>query len=286
MKPQSIFGAVTALGILSSSIASTTLMSTTAALADDWPNSNDRPAWSQRCDRDWDNAYCNPKVDSNYNQNWVDLDRSQTQDPWNRDRQWQTRDRDRWENSDPDQWQRQDQEQWRDQKRYFRSRLSAGTYIPAYPDRSEGRIVLRRQERYPLTLVVSQDVGRSSGRGIVALPRNSRIEGELIPTRNGYRFEANRVRLPNGQQAQIWAVSNVIRQSDDYDRYDRRDANVSSGASSILNAILGRSNSDSSVLGDVFDRYPNARRDLVVIYPDRSLDLKLTRDFVMDWRNF
>jgi hypothetical protein len=280
MKRQSILGAVTALGIISSSIASTTLMGTTAALADDWSNSNDRPAWSQRCDRNWDNAYCNPRANPNGNQGWIGPDQNRNQDAWNPDQeQWQTRNQDQWDNSNPDQWQRQ--------HRSFSTRLSEGTYIPAYPERSGRRIVLQRSERYPLTLVVSQDVGQSSRRGRVALPRNSRIEGELVPTRNGYRFEASRVRFPNGQRSQIWAVSNIIRQNDVYDPYNRDETRRSSETGSILGAIFGRSNSDNSTIRkDIYNRYPNDRQDLVVISPDQSLDLKLTRDFVMDWRNF
>ena len=272
MKRQSILGAVTALGIISSSIASTTLMSTTAALADDWSNSNDRPAWSQRCDRNWDNAYCNPRANPNGNQKWIGPDRSRNQDSWN---------------PDQEQWQTRNQDQWDRQHRSLSTRLSEGTYIPAYLERSGRRIVLQRSERYPLTLVVSQDVGQSSRRGRVALPRNSRIEGELVPTRGGYRFEASRVRFPNGQQSRISAVSNVIRQNDGYDPYNRNESRRSSETGSILGAIFGRSNSDDSTIrGDIYNRYPNDRQDLVVISPDQSLDLRLTRDFVMDWRNF
>jgi hypothetical protein len=288
MKRQSILGAIAALGIISGSIAATTLMGTTPARADDWPSSGDRPAWSQRCDRDWDNAYCNPKVNPNGGRDWSDSEFNRDRDSWNgdRDREY-SREQDRWGNSDRGTEQERDREYWRSQQhRSSSARLAEGTYIPTYPDRSGRRIVLRGSERYPLTLIVSQDVG-SSRRGRVTLPRNSRIEGELVPTGRGYRFEANRVRFPNGQQARIWAVSNAIRQNDGDDRDDRRDANRSNGAGLILSSILGRSNSSSSsVSGDIYDRYPNAQRDLVVIYPDRSLDLRLTRDFVMDWRNF
>jgi hypothetical protein len=200
--------------------------------------------------------------------------------------QWNNREQDRWGNPDRSTEQERDRENWRNQNRSSNARLAEGTYIPTYPERSGRRIVLRRSERYPLTLVVSQDVG-SSRRGRAILPRDSRIEGELVPTGRGYRFEANRVRLPNGQQATLLAVSNTIRQNDFNYRDNRRDIDLSSGAGSILGAIFGRSNSsDDRSRGDIYDRYPNERRDLVVIYPDRSLELRLTRDFVRDWRNF
>ena len=256
MKSQRIFGSIAALGLAVSGITSVMTIGASKAIADEWPSSNDRPAWN----RDWERTQGQTQ--------------GQGQNPWG--------------NEDQGQLQRRDQGQFQNQDRFFRNRLSAGTTISAYPERRQ-RIVLRRSERYPLTLVVNEDVGNNSRsrNGRAVLPRGSRIEGELVPTRNGYRFESRQVRLPNGRSEQVWAVSNTIRSNNSFDRYDRNSDGASSGAQSILNAILGRSNSSGSVYsGDIFDRYPNARRDLVVIYPDQTLELRLTREFVRDQRNF
>jgi hypothetical protein len=283
MKSQRIFGSIAALGLAVSGITSAMMMGASKAIADDdWPASNDRPAWSQRCDRDWDNEYCNPKINSSRDGQWSDQEQWQNQDQGVRNRDWE-----RAQNQGQNPWGNEDQGQWQNQDRFFRNRLSAGTTISAYPERRQ-RIVLRRSERYPLTLVVSEDVGSLRPRsGRAVLPRGSRVEGELVPTRNGYRFESRQVRLPNGRSRQIWATSNTIRPNSSLDRYDRNLDGASSGAQSILNAILGRSNSSGSVYsGDVFERYPNSRRDLVVIYPDQTLELRLTREFVRDQRNF
>jgi hypothetical protein len=248
------------------------MMGTSAAIADDWQRSGQQPAWSQRCDRNWDNDYCNPKVNSPRDPEW-----DSNQD------QWQNHDSDQWRR-DQERWQSRDQDEWRNRDRYSRSRLASGTYIPTFPERQR-RIVLRRSESYPLTLIVDQSVGETR-RGQAVLPRGSRIEGELVPRRSGYRFESNQVRFPNGRSQDFWSVSDIIRSDRAFDRNDRNDANVSNGALSILAAILGRSNaSNSVVLGDAYERYPNSRRDLAVIYPDR-IDLRLTRDFVTDRRNF
>jgi hypothetical protein len=250
MKSQRIFGSLTALGLAVSGITSAMMLGASKAIADDRPSSNDRPILN----RDWD--------------------RIQVQNPWG--------------NEDQEQLQRRDQGQFQNQDRFSRNRLSAGTSISAYPERRQ-RIVLRRSERYPLTLVVSEDVGEfsRSRRGRAILPRGSRIEGELVPTRNGYRFESRQVRLPNGRSEAFWATSRTIRPNTSFDRYDRNSDGASIGAQDILSSILGRSNSSGSVYsGDVFERYPNARRDLVVIYPDQTLDLRLTREFVRDQRNF
>ncbi len=252
MKSQRIFGSIAALGLVVSGITSGMMMGASKAIADEWPSSTDRPDW---------------------NQNWQRT-QSQGQNPWG--------------NEDQEQWQRRNQGQWQNPGRFFSNRLSAGTTISAYPERRQ-RIVLRRSERYPLTLMVSEDVGQSSRsrNGRAVLPRGSRIDGELVPTRNGYRFESRQVRFPNGRTEQIWATSNNIRPNTNFDRYDRNSDGASSGAQSILNAILGRSNSSGSVYsGNIFERYPNARRDLVVIYPDQTLELRLTREFVRDQRNF
>jgi hypothetical protein len=255
MKSTRMLGSIAALGIISSSVVSAMTIGT-AALAEDRQLFDQRPAWSQR----WETV----------------------QDRWDE----RERDSERWWNRDLNRWEYRDNNQRSERNRFSRNQLSEGTYIPAYPERRR-RIVLRRSERYPLTVVVSENVNGTFRGGRTILPRNSRIDGELVPVRGGYRFESDRVRFPNGRSERIWAVSNVISINNVYDRYDRSEANLSTGAAGILDAILGRSASSRSViLGDVFERYPNSRRDLVVLYPDQSLDLRLTRDFVMNWRNF
>jgi hypothetical protein len=281
MKSTRMLGSIAALGIVSCSVVSAVTIGT-AALAEDKQLFDGRPAWSQRCDRDWDNEYCNSNT-NNRLENWPGQERWQTvQDRWE-DRE---RDSDRWWNRDLNRWEDRDNNQRSDRNRFFRNQLAEGTYIPSYPERRR-RIVLRRSERYPLTVVVSENVNGTFRGGRTILPRNSRIDGELVPVRGGYRFESDRVRFSNGRSERISAVSNVISLNNAYDRYDRSEANISTGAAGILDAILGRRDSSRSViLGDVFERYPNSRRDLVVLYPDQSLDLRLTRAFVRDWRNF
>lgn len=283
MKRKRLFGSIGVLGAIACSIVSAMTLGTAAARADDWPATNERPAWSQRCDRDWDNEYCNPKTKANRSEKWDDpQDWRQVQDRWGQ----QNQDADRWWNRDLGRWETRDEDRRSSQNRFFRNRLSAGTYISAYPERRR-RIVLRRSESYPLTLIVNSDLGGNFRRGRTVFPPNSRIEGELVPARGGYRFESDRIRFPNGRSERIWATSNILSLDNAYDRDDRSEANVSSGAAGILNAILGRlSSSNSVILGDIFERYPNSRRDLVVFYPDRTLDLRLTRDFVADWRGF
>jgi hypothetical protein len=174
---------------------------------------------------------------------------------------------------------------WRDRygnRRSYDLRLSEGTTIPTRVSR-QGRIVLRRGEQYSLRLVTDQDL-YSDRSDRVVIPRGSIIDGVLVPYRGGYRFESKYVELRNGGQKDILAVSDVI---DTRDRYIRSndDSILSPAASILLRTIIGRSiTPDSDRIGDIFDRDDRARRDLVVIYPNRDLDLRLSRDFVLRYR--
>jgi hypothetical protein len=158
--------------------------------------------------------------------------------------------------------------------------LRAGTIIPARIS-SQRRIILRRGEEYPLNLRVTRDVkGTYSERTVI--PKGSNIRGRLVPHRAWYRFEAEWVRFPNNRREDLAAVSAPLYISDRYDgAFGDRPA-VSTAAIIILNAILGRRFDPAypPYLGDVFTRYPRARRELVVVYPKQNIDLRLTRDFV------
>jgi hypothetical protein len=174
---------------------------------------------------------------------------------------------------------------WRDRygnRRSYDLRLSEGTSIPTHVSR-QGRIVLRRGEQYSLRLITDRDL-YSDRSDRVVIPRGSSIYGTLVPYRRGYRFESQYVALRNGGQEDIWAVSDAI---DSRDRYIRSsdDSILSPAASILLGTLIGRSiTPDSDRLGDIFDRDYRARRDLVVIYPDRDLDLRLSREFVLRYR--
>jgi hypothetical protein len=258
MKRRNIFQSVMAAGLALSSVAmSTPILGSSVALADDYNNS---PAPLETCRNNSDPDYC-------YR---IERDRERSLRE-NRDRDWRVEDvRDR---------------DWRDRygnRRNYDLRLSEGTFIPTRMSR-QGRIVLRRGEQYSLRLVTDRDLRSERGNRVV-IPRGSSIYGVLVPYRRGYRFESQYVTLRNGGQTDISAVSDVI---DSRDRYIRSndDSILSPAASIILGTLIGRSiTPDSDRLGDIFDRDSRARRDLVVIYPNRDLDLRLSRDFVLRYR--
>jgi hypothetical protein len=167
---------------------------------------------------------------------------------------------------------------WNNQ--YTNRRLVAGTRIPTQSYR-QGRIVLRRWERHPLTLVAENRItNRRSDR--VVIPDGSLIRGALVPINRGYRFESSTVTFPNGRRESIAAVSRVIDGRDSFDPDSRDSFVLTPAALLILSYLFGRSDNVSPLfLGNIFNRYPNVRRDLVVVRPDQDLDLRLTRDFVV-----
>jgi hypothetical protein len=173
--------------------------------------------------------------------------------------------------------------QWREEEwRYQRHGgwLRAGTIIPTRISQHR-RVVLRRGESHRLRVRVLRDVrGTYSERTVI--PKGSTIRGELVPYRAWYRFEAEEVYFPNNRRKDIDAVSVPLYISDRYDGAFGDRPVVSTAAMIILNAILGRRFDPTypPYLGDVFTRYPRARRELVVVYPKQDIDLRLTRDFV------
>ena len=229
------------------------VLGATAASADDYDNAlNGR----YDCVRNPDSKYCDQ------NQDWRDRE--------NRNDGWYNRDR---------------TDDWRDRSiRRDRLRLSSGTFIPTHT-RRQGRIVLQRGEEYSFQLITDRDL-RSERDNRVVIPRGSTIEGTLVPYRSGYRFESEFVTLRDGERESLWAVSDILETRDRYSRSDDTPS-LSPAASAILETILGRRvSSESNDRWDtIFDRDSRARRDLVVIYPNRDLDLKLNRDFVLSYRD-
>jgi hypothetical protein len=271
MKRRNIFQSAMAAGLaLSSVMISTLMLGSSAALADDdYYNRSSgisSSEWNELCRYNANPAYCSQlrrnggvPIEDNRNYDWrIENNRIDN----NRNDDW----RDRNGNSG-------------NYGRNYVLRLSQGTSIPTYVDR-QGRIVLRRGEQYALRVITDRDlVSERSDR--VVIPRGSSIYGVLVPYRNGYRFESQYVTLRNGGQRDLWAVSDVIDSENRYSR-SNNDSILSPAASIILGTLIGRSiTPDSNQIGDIFDRDSRARRDLVVVYPNRDLDLRLSRDFVL-----
>jgi hypothetical protein len=286
MKRQNIGLPIMAVGFALTSVFSALTLGASVALADD--DYGQQPAWSYRCDRNWNPQYCLPNrgntrdwrnsrvwssQDFRRAQNWCNNQGWRNSRDWNNDQDWR-RAQDWCSSQD---W--SNNQDWRSQDR--QRQLLTGTAIPTSIDHRR-QIVLRRgaRDRASLTLIVNRDVENRWGR--VVIPRDSRIEGELIYRDGGYRFESDRIRFPNGRSEDISAISRTIDSNDDYYDRSRRRTNVSNAAVLIISSILSGS-SNSNVLGDIFDpRESGSRRGEIFIYPDQDLNLRLTRDFFRD----
>lgn len=207
------------------------------------------PAWGYRCKENGkSNRNVNCKRDARYERN------------------------DRYERDDDD-------DRYDDDRYSGRGVLESGTYIETdYSGRD--RIVLRRNEDLPLTLQVAEDVEDDDGR--VLIRSGSRIEGELRPSDGGVRFYARRLILTNGDRYSINAQSNVIRNYRDFDDDDLGDTVVSRAARILVGSVFGSRGDLGDILGDVLEGRNRGdsrlRSDLVVVYPDRDLDLRLRSD--------
>ncbi|MGF1601246.1 MAG: hypothetical protein ACFCU8_04370 [Thermosynechococcaceae cyanobacterium] len=159
-------------------------------------------------------------------------------------------------------------------------RIEEGTTIETKAA-SRDRIVLEKNETLPLTLYVDQDLRDDYNRYIV-IPRESRIEGRLRPKNGGVYFVADHLVLRNGRRYSLKAESNIIYPDRQTGRSSAGNSRVTDAARAILSSVLGGSNSR---IGDVFGRsdediFRSSRRsrDVVVIYPNQDLDLRLTSD--------
>lgn len=218
------------------------------------------PAWGYRCKE-------NEKISRDKYQRKINCKRDDDDD------------RDRGRDHDRDDDDRRGRDHDRDDRFSNRGVLRSGTLIETnYSGRD--RIVLRRNETLPLTLRVSRDIRDDRDR--VVIRKGRRIEGELRPADGGVRFFARRLILTNGDDYRLDARSDVIRNYRDFRDDDLRDTVVSRAARILVGSILGDRGDLGNILGDVLEGRNQGdsrlRSDLVVVYPDRDLDLRLRSD--------
>ncbi|WP_299414379.1 hypothetical protein [Acaryochloris sp. IP29b_bin.148] len=164
-----------------------------------------------------------------------------------------------------------------DRFQFNKGRLFAGRVIRTTA-KNRDRIVIRKNDNQDLTLYIDEDI-RSDDTGRVIIPRDSRIEGRLRPRDGGIQYDARRIVLPNGRRYNLDAFSEIIFPNR---RVASRRTRTSDGVRDVLATILGDRRRE-----EVFDRqdedFRTSRdRDLVVVYPERDLDLRLRRDLNID----
>ena len=166
-------------------------------------------------------------------------------------------------------------------QRFNRGRVYKGRTIRTAV-KNRDRILIRKNDSRDLVLYVDEDI-RADDRGRVIIPRGSRIEGRLRSRDGGTQFEAKRLILRNGRRYSLDARSEIIYGNRRI--ASRRATKTSDAASKILSTILGdrrRRDEDFDKRDDDFGRRDDRNRDLIVVYPDRDLDLRLRKDLKID----
>lgn len=150
-----------------------------------------------------------------------------------------------------------------DRSQYSRGRLYARSVLPVEYSGSQ-RIIIKRDENFPLTLRISRNLTDEQNR--VLIPRDSVVEGEFRPARDGMRFVARRLILSNDKSYRLDAESRMIYRDRNLIFEDLDNVRVSDAAKILIDSITrnGRIRTDDS--------------DLFVVYPGSSLDLTLKSD--------
>lgn len=152
------------------------------------------------------------------------------------------------------------------------------------------RIILAPDETADITVTVAEPI--RSDFGTVLVPVGSEIEGELRPLEGdtmGSQFYAETLRLPNGQEADIDAISSPVTRTEtiteDTDRDFLKGAVIGAASAAVLAEILGSidvlevlGGAGLGALGILIFGGGEEEVDVVVVDPDTDLDVTLRSD--------
>ncbi|MBL1209599.1 S-layer homology domain-containing protein [Geminocystis sp. GBBB08] len=170
-------------------------------------------------------------------------------------------------------------------------RLADGTMIPV--TREEDSILLTKNETLPLTLTVKTNMLNN---GVVIIPRNSQIVGELRPSGNGTRFFAQTLTLTNGQTYNITASSQVITETTTVSKGMNvgnllKNAALGTAAAAAISAVTGDKaiateelliGTGAGILATLIPQFLGLNKvDLLVVKPSTNLNLVLEEDLVI-----
>lgn len=168
--------------------------------------------------------------------------------------------------------------------------IPSGTTIPVKYDQAE-RILVAKEEKAPLTLVVGQNVVTRDG--TVLIPAGSQVVGELQPAEGGSQFVARELVLSTGQRYQLNATSEVITKTERIRKGINvgnivKDAALGAGAAAAIQAVTGDRDIEVGTtlggagIGALIGTFLGRNSvDLVVIDPDTDLQLTLGSDLAL-----
>jgi hypothetical protein len=178
---------------------------------------------------------------------------------------------------------------------YPGSAYPSGAVVPAgtviYVQYDKDKVVLVPDETVPLTLTTARDVLGYGG--TVLIPAGSEIKGKLKPASGGTQFTAEELKLSNGKSVDISAISNVISRTETVTKQSNpeyfRGAAIGAGAGAILGEIFGNikiwqvlAGAGLGVLTEVFLLRHSEQVDVIVVYPNQDLTLRLQSDVVLN----
>lgn len=158
---------------------------------------------------------------------------------------------------------------------------------PSFP-----RVVVTPDETLNMTLTVANDIKNSQGN--VLIPKNSKIEGQLIPRYSGNdvlgtQFVTQRIIIGNDSYNDLNATSSLItaQQSSNVSGQSWREAAMTTAAQAIIARVSGRKVNFGDLLtsvltGQVVNNQPQGKDKLIVIEPQKDLTLTVGSDFYVN----
>ena len=176
------------------------------------------------------------------------------------------------------------------QRQFSIARIPAGTLIPVEYEEAE-KVVLSPDESMTLELKVAQDIRDVQGR--VIIPFGSVVVGQLKPVSGGTQFLAEQLIISNRRRFRFDAISRVITDTEKITKgADAGDilkgAAVGGAAATLLSGITGDkviatervlAGAGLGALAGVL--LGREKAEVVVIYPEEDLDLRLRSDFAL-----
>lgn len=170
------------------------------------------------------------------------------------------------------------------------ARIPAGTLIPIGYDDAE-KVVVTPDESMRLRLRVTEDIRDVQGR--VVIPFGSEIEGQLRPVTDGTQFFAEQLIIRDRRRYPIDAISKVVTETERVTKGANagdilKGAAVGGAAATLLSGIIGDkviatervlAGAGLGALAGVL--LGREKVEVVVIYPEDDLDLRLRSDFIL-----
>jgi len=177
----------------------------------------------------------------------------------------------------------------RNERRRSDAVIPAGTLIRVAHSEAE-TIVVTPEEVLPVILEVREDI--TSPRGTVLIAEGSEIIGEIQPYRDGSRFVAEEMIPRNREAMDLYATSETVTEREEIKEGADLDdilekALIGAAAAAILAEITGDIDLREvlvgaglgAIAGVILDRETT---EVIVIDPNRDLDLTLQSDLVLE----